>query len=260
MISVQQLTKGFDDLRRGWVAALDHVSFEVRPGEIFGLLGPNGAGKTTCLRILSTVLRPSSGTATISGFDVVKQPAEVRQRIGFMSNNTGIYDRMTAFEMVEYYGRLYGLPEDLLKLRLDRLFETLQMNDFRDTLGAKMSTGMKQKVSIARAIVHDPPVIIFDEPTSGLDVLVARKVLTIVQSLKDQGKCIIFSTHIMREVEKLCDRIAIIHKGAILAMGTLPELQEQHQQPDTEELFFDLIERYDQQCRTTQSEFQLAKG
>ncbi len=245
MISVQQLTKGFDDLRRGWVAALDHVSFEVQPGEIFGLLGPNGAGKTTCLRILSTVLRPSSGTATISGFDVVKQPAEVRHRIGFMSNNTGIYDRMTAFEMVEYYGRLYGLPDELLKLRLERLFETLQMNDFRDTLGAKMSTGMKQKVSIARAIVHDPPVIIFDEPTSGLDVLVARKVLATVQSLKDQGKCIIFSTHIMREVEKLCDRIAIIHKGAILSMGTLPELQEQHQQPDTEELFFDLIERYD---------------
>jgi sodium transport system ATP-binding protein len=247
MISVQQLTKGFDDLRRGWIAALDRVSFDVRPGEIFGLLGPNGAGKTTCLRILSTVLRPSSGTATVSGYDVVTHPTEVRQRIGFMSNNTGIYDRMTAFEMVEYYGRLYGLPDDLLKLRLERLFDTLQMNDFRDVLGAKMSTGMKQKVSIARAIVHDPPVIIFDEPTSGLDVLVARKVLATVQSLKDQGKCIIFSTHIMREVEKLCDRIAIIHKGAILAIGTLPELQEQHQQPDTEELFFDLIEQYDRE-------------
>ena len=253
MISVQQLTKGFDDLRRGWVAALDHVSFDVQPGEIFGLLGPNGAGKTTCLRILSTVLRPSSGIATVSGYDVVTHPTEVRKRIGFMSNNTGIYDRMTAYEMVEYYGRLYGLPEDLLKLRLERLFETLQMNDFRDVLGAKMSTGMKQKVSIARAIVHDPPVIIFDEPTSGLDVLVARKVLATVQSLKDQGKCIIFSTHIMREVEKLCDRIAIIHKGAILAMGTLSELQERHQQHDTEELFFDLIERYDSTMTTDEA-------
>ena len=260
MISVQHLTKGFDDLRRGWVAALGHVSFEVRPGEIFGLLGPNGAGKTTCLRILSTVLRPSSGTATVSGFDVVTHPTEVRKRIGFMSNNTGIYDRMTAWEMAEYYGRLYGLSEDVLKLRLEQLFDTLQMNDFRDTLGAKMSTGMKQKASIARAIVHDPPVIIFDEPTCGLDVLVARKVLAIVQSLKDQGKCIIFSTHIMREVEKLCDRIAIIHKGTILAMGTLPELQEQYHQPDTEELFFDLIERHDEQCRTTQSEFRLANS
>ena len=140
MISVQQLTKGFDDLRRGWVAALDHVSFEVRPGEIFGLLGPNGAGKTTCLRILSTVLRPSSGTATVSGFDVVTHPTEVRKRIGFMSNNTGIYDRMTAWEMAEYYGRLYGLPEDVLQPRLEQLFDTLQMNDFRDTLGAGRNT------------------------------------------------------------------------------------------------------------------------
>lgn len=248
MIRVTELTKGFDDLRRGWVAALDHVSFEVHPGEIYGLLGPNGAGKTTCLRILSTVLRPTGGSATIAGYDVTTHPTEVRQRIGFMSNNTGIYDRMTAWEMVEYYGRLYGLSEEVLSRRLDSIFTTLQMHDFRDTLGAKMSTGMKQKVSIARAIVHDPPVLIFDEPTSGLDVLVARKVLSTVQSLKDQGKCIIFSTHIMREVEKLCDRIAIIHKGSILASGTLPELQDKYEQPDTEELFFDLIEQHDKQA------------
>ncbi len=245
MISVHDLSKGFHDLRRGWVAALDHVSFEVHPGEIYGLLGPNGAGKTTCLRILSTVLRPTGGTATVAGYDVATQPAEVRQRIGFMSNNTGLYDRMSAWELVEYYGRLYGLPEDVLQPRLEHIFTTLQMTDFRDVLGAKMSTGMKQKVSVARAIVHDPPVLIFDEPTSGLDVLVARKVLGIVQSLRDQGKCIIFSTHIMREVEKLCDRIAIIHKGTILAAGTLPELQERHHQADTEEMFFELIEKYD---------------
>ena len=255
MIRCTDLTKGFDDLRRGWVAALDHVSFEVHPGEIYGLLGPNGAGKTTCLRILSTVLRPTGGTATVAGYDVVKHPTEVRQRIGFMSNNTGIYDRMTAWEMVEYYGRLYGLSEEVLSRRLDSIFTNLQMHDFRDTLGAKMSTGMKQKVSIARAIVHDPPVLIFDEPTSGLDVLVARKVLSTVQSLKDQGKCIIFSTHIMREVEKLCDRIAIIHKGIILAAGTLPELQDKYNQPDTEELFFDLIEEYDgRETRNSKSE------
>lgn len=255
MIHVEQLTKGFDDLRRGFVAALNRVSFDVQPGEIFGLLGPNGAGKTTCLRILSTVLRPTSGTATVAGYNVTSHPAEVRQRIGFMSNNTGIYDRMTAWEMVEYYGRLYGLSDELLKPRLENIFETLQMNDFRDTLGAKMSTGMKQKVSIARAIVHDPPVLIFDEPTSGLDVLVARKVLTTVQSLKAQGKCIIFSTHIMREVEKLCDRIAIIHKGTILAMGTLADLQREYNQPDTEELFFDLIEQYDgEEIRNPKSE------
>ena len=247
MIRVTDLSKGFDDLRRGWVAALDHVSFEVHPGEIFGLIGPNGAGKTTCLRILSTVLRPTGGSAVVAGYDVTEHPTEVRRRIGFMSNTTGIYDRMSAWEMVEYYGRLYGLPENVLQPRLDQIFANLQMDDFRDVLGSKMSTGMKQKVSIARAIVHDPPVLIFDEPTSGLDVLVARKVLATVQSLRDQGKCIIFSTHIMREVEKLCDRIAIIHKGTILAAGTLSDLQQKYEQPDTEELFFDLIEQHDQQ-------------
>lgn len=241
MIHVEQLTKSFFDLRRGTVTALDHVSFDVQPGEIFGMLGPNGAGKTTCLRILSTVLRPTSGVATIAGFDVDADPAEVRSRIGFMSGNTGVYDRMTAWELVEYYGRLYGLPEDRLQSRLEELFTTLQMQDFRDTLGSKMSTGMRQKVSIARTIIHDPPVMIFDEPTSGLDVLVARALLTTIASLKDQGKCIVFSTHIMREVEKLCDRVAIIHHGRILALGSVPELQARYGQTDVEELFFELI-------------------
>ncbi|MCA8982878.1 MAG: ATP-binding cassette domain-containing protein [Planctomycetaceae bacterium] len=245
MIEVHQLSKYFQDLRLGKVYALREVSFEVRPGEIFGLLGPNGAGKTTCLRILSTVLRPTEGRAIVAGFDVTTHPTQVRQNIGFMSGNTGIYDRMTAWELVEYYGRLYGLPEDLLQQRLHEVFETLQMGEIRDVLGAKMSTGMKQKVSIARTIIHDPPVLIFDEPTSGLDVLVARALLKAIESLRSQGKSIIFSTHIMREVEKLCDRIAIIHKGHILAQGNISELKETHQQPDTEELFFDLISRHE---------------
>ena len=168
-------------------------------------------------------------------------PEGVRRNIGFMSCNTGIYDRMTAREMVEYFGRLYGIPEDKLQARIQEIFDVLQMHEIRDRLGSKMSTGMKQKVSIARTIVHDPPVIIFDEPTSGLDVLVARNVLQTVAALKEQGKCIIFSTHIMREVEKLCDRIAVIHKGRIVDEGTLPELADRHDQPDVEELFFDLI-------------------
>ena len=250
MIEVRHLSKHFEDLRLGKTYALRDVSFEVRPGEIFGLLGPNGAGKTTCLRILSTVLRPSEGQAIVAGFDVASHPTEVRQNIGFMSGNTGIYDRMTAWELVEYYGRLYGLPEDLLQQRLEEVFETLQMNEIRDVLGSKMSTGMKQKVSIARTIIHDPPVLIFDEPTSGLDVLVARALLKAIESLQSQGKSIIFSTHIMREVEKLCDRIAIIHKGHILAMGTIQELGEAHGQPDTEELFFDLISQHERQSAT----------
>jgi sodium transport system ATP-binding protein len=246
MIRVEELTKQFSDLKRGPVYALDHVTFDVRPGEIFGLLGPNGAGKTTCLRILSTVLKPTSGRAVIAGYDVVEHPENVRSQIGFMSNNTGIYDRMTAWEMVEYYGRLYGIPEAPLQARLTEIFRTLQMVEIRDVLGSKMSTGMKQKVSIARTIVHDPPVLIFDEPTSGLDVLVARAVLETIAALKAQGKCIIFSTHIMREVEKLCDRVAIIHKGRILALGTVEELTAQQGEPDIEEVFFKLIRDLDQ--------------
>ena len=241
MIQVEQLTKSFDDLKRGRVAALDAVSFEVRPGEIYGLLGPNGAGKTTCLRILSTVLRPTGGLALVAGHDVAKDPAAVRRSIGFMSNNTGIYDRMTAWELVEYFGRLHGFKKAELRQRLERVFGELQMNEIRDLLGSKMSTGMKQKVSIARTIIHDPPVLIFDEPTSGLDVLVARAVLKAISRLRDQGKCIIFSTHIMREVEKLCDRVGIIHRGKILATGTLPELAERYAEPDVEELFFQLV-------------------
>lgn len=247
MIVVEDLTKAFDDLKRGPVIALERVSFDVQPGEIYGLLGPNGAGKTTCLRILSTVLKPTAGRAEIAGFDVVKNPQEVRSHIGFMSGNTGIYDRMTAWEMVEYYGRLYGISDEVLRPRLEHIFETLQMNEFRDLLCSKMSTGMKQKVSIARTIVHDPPVLIFDEPTSGLDVLVARAVLVAIDALREQGKSIIFSTHIMREVEKLCDRVAVIHRGRILDSGTVQELEARHRQPDMEELFFELIQRHDEE-------------
>lgn len=246
MIEVSELTKCFSDAKRGTVSALGGVSFEVKPGEVFGLLGPNGAGKTTCLRILSTVLRPTSGRTIISGYDVANYPAQVRSRIGFMSNNTGIYDRMTAWEMVEYFGKLYGLSGNALDSRMNEVFTMLQMHEFKDLLGSKMSTGMRQKVSIARTIVHDPPVLIFDEPTSGLDVLVARNVIEAVSKLRDAGKSIIYSTHIMSEVERLCDRVAVIHKGQILAMGTRQQLCEQHKSDSMEELFFALIDRYDE--------------
>lgn len=245
MIHVRQLTKSYDDLVRGKFVALSGVSFEAQPGEIFGLLGPNGAGKTTALRILSTLLRPTSGSASINGFDVVTNASAARHQIGFVSCNTGVYDRMTAWEMVEYFGRLYGLATDELHARMDAIFDRLQMNEIRDRLGAKMSTGMKQKVSLARALVHDPPLLIFDEPTTGLDVLVARALLRTVAELREQGKCIIFSTHIMREAEKLCDRIAILHRGTILAYGGLDALREEHAEQDLEELFFRLISQHD---------------
>jgi sodium transport system ATP-binding protein len=243
MIEAQSLGKAYSDLARGSVVALDSVSFTARPGQVYGLLGPNGAGKTTALRILSTVLQPTSGTATICGFDVVTQPEMVRHQIGFISANTAVYDRMTAWEMVEYFGRLYGMDEVELRERMESLFDRMQVQEIRDLLGAKMSTGMKQKVSIARAIVHDPPVLIFDEATTGLDVLVARALLEAVAELRDQGKCIVFSTHILREAERLCDRIAIMHRGRLLAEGTLEELRDRHAERDLEELFFQLITR-----------------
>jgi sodium transport system ATP-binding protein len=245
VIHVEALGKSFLDYQRGWVPAVRDVSFDCRPGEIFGLLGPNGAGKTTTLRILSTVLKPTSGRAVIAGHDVVAEPQAVRSVIGYMSASTGIYDRMTAWELVEYFGRLYGIPRDRLRERMEAIFAWLKMDDFRDVLGSKMSTGMKQKVSIARTIVHDPPVLIFDEPTSGLDVLVQRAVLQKILELRDQGKTILFSTHSMHEVEKLCARVAIIHRGRLQAEGTPKELLERFAQRDLEELFFALVERAD---------------
>ena len=243
MIEVEGLTKSFPGSDGKTAHAVDDVSFTVNPGEVFGLLGPNGAGKTTTLRMLCTVLKPTAGFATVAGHDVARDPAAVRRSVGFLSANTGVYDRMTAWEMVRYYGRLYGLAGRPLADRLDELFTTLRMNDFRDTPGGRLSTGMKQKVSIARTIVHDPPVLIFDEPTSGLDVLVARAVLRKIAELRDRGKTILFSTHSMHEVKVLCSRVAIIHKGRVQAEGVPDELLDRFGQPDLEELFFHLVER-----------------
>jgi sodium transport system ATP-binding protein len=250
VIQVERLSKQFLDYQRGWVSAVSGVSFEVPPGVIYGLLGPNGAGKTTTLRILSTVLKPTGGRATVAGFDVETQPERVRAHIGYMSANTGIYDRMTAWELVEYFGRLYGLAGDRLRERMETVFDWLQMNDFRDVLGSKMSTGMRQKVSIARTVVHDPPVLIFDEPTSGLDVLVARNVLNKIAELRDAGKTVLFSTHSMHEVEKLCSRVAIIHRGIVQAEGEPAALLERFGQPNLEELFFHLVESAPKTPRT----------
>jgi len=251
MVEVDNLTKHYPDWERGKLVALDGISFCARPGEVFGLLGPNGAGKTTALRILSTVLRPTSGTARINGFDVVTQPEQVRRQIGFVSANTAVYERMTAWETVEHFGLLHGIAPKKLHRRMEEIFARLQMEEIRELLCGKMSTGMKQKVSIARAIVHDPPVLIFDEATVGLDVLVARALLEIVAELRSQGKCIVFSTHIMREAERLCDRLAIMHRGRILAAGSLEQLRHQFGEHDLEELFFQLIARHDQRHSAT---------
>ena len=255
MIHVEHLSKSFHDYQRGLVSAVADVSFDCHPGEIFGLIGPNGAGKTTTLRILSTVLRPTGGRAIVAGHDVFADPEAVRAHIGYMSASTGIYDRMTAWELVEYFGRLYGMTQDRLRERMEAIFDWLQMTDFRDVLGAKMSSGMRQKVSIARTVVHDPPVLIFDEPTSGLDVLVSRALRQKIAELRDQGKTIIFSTHSMHEVEKLCSRMAVISKGHLQAIGRPADLLERFDRPNLEELFFHLVEEAEMRAQEP-----LAKG
>jgi sodium transport system ATP-binding protein len=251
MIHVRGLTKSYRDLA-GDFMALDNVSFDAMPGQIYGLLGPNGAGKTTALRILSTVLKPTAGTAQINGYEVSESPGQVRHQIGFVSTNTAIYARMTAWEMVHYFGRLYGMSEDKLQIQMESLFERFKMNELRNVLGSKMSTGMKQKVNIARAMIHNPPVLIFDEATLGLDILVARQVLGTVEQLRDHGKCIIFSSHIMSEVHRLCDRVAIMNRGKILAEGTIDDLADKHGEEDLEELFYQLISVSERQHESAQ--------
>jgi sodium transport system ATP-binding protein len=242
MIEARQLVKRFRDKKRGTVYAVNGVSFSCRPGEIYGLLGANGAGKTTTLRMLATILAPSEGSAIVAGYDVAKDPQLVRTRVGFLSTATALYGRLTALEMVEYFGRLHGLDETTLRRRIDELFTRLEMNNFRDRRCDKLSTGMKQKVSIARTLVHDPTVMIFDEPTVGLDVMAARTISGFIRECRDSGKTVVFSTHVMSEVEKLCDHIGIIHGGKLLAEGTLPELRAHYGIQDLEDLFVKVVE------------------
>jgi sodium transport system ATP-binding protein len=242
MIEARQLVKRFRDKRHGDVCAVNGVSFSCRPGEVYGLLGANGAGKTTALRILATILAPTAGTAVVAGFDVAKDPQSVRARVGFLSAATALYGRLSAQEMVEYFGRLHGLDEPSLRRRIDEIFTRLEMNAFRDRRCDQLSTGIKQKVSIARTLVHDPPVMIFDEPTMGLDVMAARTIVAFIRECRDHGKTVVFSTHVMSEVEKLCDRVGIIHRGELRAEGTLPELRARFGVQDLEELFVKVVE------------------
>jgi sodium transport system ATP-binding protein len=242
MIEARQLTKAFRDRKRGEIRAVDAVSFRCAPGQIYGLLGVNGAGKTTCLRMLATILQPTGGTATIAGHDITSAPEQVRANVGFLSTATALYGRLTAREMVQYFGRLHGLPEDVLARRLDEIFANLDMNEFRDRRCDKLSTGMKQKVSIARTLIHDPPVMIFDEPTLGLDVLTARTIVEFIRQCREHGKTVIFSTHIMSEVERLCDVIGLIHGGRLRAEGTLAQLRERSGAQHLEDVFIKLVE------------------
>jgi len=241
MIEARSLSKRFQDKKRGEIRAVDNVSFTCQPGKIYGLLGANGAGKTTTLRMLATILEPTDGTVIVNGFDVVEHPEKVRANVGFLSTATALYPRLTAQEMVEYFGRLNGLDEATLKKRIDDIFTRLDVNSFRDRRCDKLSTGMKQKTSIARTLVHDPPVMIFDEPTTGLDVMTARTIIGFIADCRDRGKTVIFSTHIMSEVERLCDHIGIIHGGKLLEEGTLTELRAKHSEHNLEEIIVKVV-------------------
>lgn len=241
MIEARDLTKVYFDKKRGRTLAVDNVSFSCSQGEILGILGPNGAGKTTTLRILATVIPASSGTATINGFDIHEQPSAVRGSIGYLSSTTGLFPRMTPHEMLSYVGRLHHVPEAKLRSRIDELATLLDMGDFMAVRCDRLSTGMKQKVSIARTLVHDPPVLILDEPTVGLDILVASAMVTFILQCRQENRAVIFSTHTMSEAEKLCDRIAILHHGHIHATGTLEELRNATGQRFLEDIFMTVI-------------------
>lgn len=237
MIEARQLTKTFKDKKRGVITAVHDVSFTCQPGRIYGLLGANGAGKTTTLRLLATLLQPTSGSATVAGHDVGAAPEQVRANVGFLAASTALYGRLSAREMIAYFGRLNGMEDDAIRARIRLLADELDMHDFLDRRCEKFSTGMKQKTSIARTLVHDPAVMIFDEPTLGLDVMTARAIVKFVRACRERGKTVIYSTHVMSEVEKLCDTIGIIHNGRLVTEGSLDQLRARFGEQDMEEIF-----------------------
>lgn len=223
-VEVRALCKVFTDPRQQEIRAVDDVSFRCSEGEIFGILGPNGAGKTTLLRMIATILSPTSGAAFVGGYDVLSQPNEVKKRIGFLSGSTQLYSRLTPAETVRYFGQLYGMKKSRIEERSRRIFQVLGMERFRDRQWGKLSTGEKQKVSIARTLIHDPSVLILDEPTAGVDVVSSRAIVDFIRNARSEGKTILLSTHYMTEAEEMCDRIGLINGGKIVAEGTTQEL------------------------------------
>ena len=215
------------------------ISFSAQPGEIFGLLGPNGAGKTTTLRIICTLLSPDNGTVDVLGFDTRTSPQEVRKRVGVVTADIGVYPRLTARENIAYFAQLSGVPDRELKHRVDAVIERLDVGSFADQRAESLSSGQKQKLAIARAIVHDPQVLMFDEPTSNLDVLASREVREFMVESKGRGKCVIFSTHVMHDAERLCDRITILHEGRVVASGSTAEVRGAGR--ELEDAFLELV-------------------
>ena len=243
MIEAQGLSKTFHAAGGRVVEAVRSATLSVAAGEIFGLLGPNGAGKTTLLRMLGTIITPTSGRCSVAGIAAGEQPEEARRRIGFLSGNTRLYKRLTGRELLRFFGRLYGVPDPRITQRTDELAAMLGMAEFLDRRCDSLSTGQTQKVSIARAILHDPPVLILDEPTLGLDIMTSRTILDFILDAKSRGHCIIFSTHYMTEAELLCDRIGFIHAGRIMAVGTQRELYGQTGTDNLKDAFLSMADR-----------------
>ena len=240
-VRVEDLSKVFRAADGTEVRAVDGVSFECKGGEIVGLLGPNGAGKTTTLRILATILKPSAGRVSVAGHDVVTSPDGVRRSLGYVSAATGVYERLSAAETLEYYGRLHGMDEERIARRVREVIEFLDMADFAGRLAGRLSSGQRQKVSLGRAIIHDPPVLILDEPTANLDVIVARNVVEFIERTRAAGRAVLLSTHIFSEAERLCDRVVIVHRGKLLATGTQAELLAASGTANLEDAFFKLV-------------------
>ncbi|HHV58816.1 MAG TPA: ATP-binding cassette domain-containing protein [Clostridiaceae bacterium] len=237
MLEVKNLSKHFGDVK-----AVNDISFSVGKGEVFGLLGENGAGKTTTLRLLATMLKPTSGTALVGDYDLVREPERVRRNIGILfGGESGLYDRLTAAENIAYFGELNNMEKSELDRRVRELAEIFGMEEYINKRAGKFSKGMKQKVAFARSIVHNPQIMLFDEPTSGLDVSAVRDVHEFIQKCRDEGKTIVFSSHSMSEVEKLCDRVGIIHKGNLIAIGTIEELSSKFKGDSLENIFVKLV-------------------
>ena len=250
MISVQNVTKTYQLSKQqkkelhttaSSINAVNNISFECKPGRVFSLLGPNGAGKTTTLRMMSTILKPTSGDISISGYNVNSDPEKVRSKIGFLTGSTNLYDRLFPGEIVDYFAKLHGMDNDKLKQRKDMLFTQLGIHDFSRKKIGQMSTGMKQKVSIARSMIHDPDVVIFDEPTSGLDVITANSIIDLIRRCKEDGKTVIFSSHIMSEVDLLCDDLAIIDKGDLIFNDSMQNFRELNKGISLTEAFINIV-------------------
>jgi sodium transport system ATP-binding protein len=241
MVRTEELRKVFVDGKRGEVVAVSHATFEAKSGEILGLLGKNGAGKSTLLRMLSTVLTPTSGRAWVNGIDTQVESGKVRQNLGFMSASTALYGRMSPKEILRYFGELYGLKGQGLTSRINELIEKFEIGPYADGLCDKLSTGQKQRVNIARTLLHDPQVLFFDEPTSGLDVVMSQDVMSFVEDERTRGKTIIYCTHVMSEVERLCDRVVCVHDGNLMGNGTVDELKAQTGKSTLEQAFLSIV-------------------